>query len=1411
MNLKTTLALVVLVAGGAVLYFLGPDLAVSLGLVPKPAPAGTGETQAILRDEFKPQNLSRIDIQQGDRRWTFERAGADWTLPGRWSAHKAEVEQLVELLTTGLQSRFAPIALTGEPPDLAAYGLDKPAVTVTVRAGSKDYQLAFGEEPEERKKPEERDNRFSRPTYLRLGDNGEVLRLRPGLIAALTRPLAYYQQRRLFLSERVARDTDPTEKVEQLLAKAVEVKEVKPEEDKDKKTEDKKDGKPEAVSYTLNKVDGEWQLSEPQPDRPNPDRLRTILTALPDVWAERFVEGPGDNLKEYGLQDPVPLTIRVTKPDGQIVTLLVGKESRRERGRDLEPEPLSPLAPKMPQEETIYHYAKLQDNKQIFEVKYNKVQKDVLVAFADLRDPRVARFRTSDAKALEVSYGDQKLALSQDKNRWQVQEPFKAEAETGKVNELLDKLTDLEARDKADVSYESKPDVDGLDKPAGTITVKVEEEVKGEGDAKTKKTRELVFEVGKQDKTKLYVRLKGGKRISAVDPGLLDLVKRPALAYRGRRVLDFLTGDLTQLEIKRAGETFTLKQDKGDWQLAIGEVKAEADRGSAGRLAGDLSTLDAVEFVTAKADPKDLDEKYGLAKPALSAKVTFKKDDKPTEKEVLIGKKRDDKDEFFAKLADADEVFVVRKDLVEDLDKGSLGLRPLAFKRVETGDIDTLRVQKRNEPEYRLSRKGADWQISGPFTASAVPIRAMPLATELGGLRAERYVTHAASDEELKKYGLDQPYLRLVLTPVKKDGADAKKDGDAKAEWKERILLIGGPTDKDAATRYAKLEDDRAVFVVGAKLVAAVDRGALDLLDPRLIDCDLDDVRRIERTEGDKRLILELKDKDWQVAEPPFTADQLAVNRFLVAVTGLNAERYAAYDRPKEELKDKYGLEPPAWTLTVNVRVANPADKEKAEKAGPPEKYTLLVGKPVEGGKGERYARLDDGKGGPVSKGVVVLGDLTVKDLSISHLDFVDRKVLDLKPDTVTGVQLRVEGLKGHDLQMLKIDGAWEIDKPAKQKADDSTLELLVQQLATLRANRVAEYPAKNPQNFGLDKPELTVKLYIGGEKKMIELKVGKAADETSGDRFAQLVDSDKVVVLSGDLARRLFAPPLKFRDHTLARSTDDVNRIVLERGDQKTVFVRTDGVWKRLLDNVEVEVDHEALEDFVNSAARFRADELVADKPADLKPYGLDQPQARWRLLAGDKEVLVLALGQKEGPRCYAKLEPGDLVFFLDAKETGQLLTQQFRNRRLWPPLDPDQIEKIVYKDFTLERQGDQWQIAGKPAERVEADRVRETLSALANLKAERWEADKSADLKRYGLDQPQKIEVVLRKGKRSLFVGSSEGPGKGSYVRVGADTPTSDVQVLSAADVARIVRTPQGFTTPPRPPGGFPPIMPP
>ncbi|HEY8503408.1 MAG TPA: hypothetical protein VIL46_02420, partial [Gemmataceae bacterium] len=165
MHLRTTIALIVLAAGGGVAYWKGEEIGARLGLGEARQAAPDAGTLSVLRERITGENLARVEVRAPGNEpvvLASTPSGPGWALPGNWPVREPEVRELVNLLA-GLESRFEPIPLGGESPDLEPYGLaesQKPVVVdVTLREGEK-YRLRFG-------RPEAGPGRnpFAVPTY----------------------------------------------------------------------------------------------------------------------------------------------------------------------------------------------------------------------------------------------------------------------------------------------------------------------------------------------------------------------------------------------------------------------------------------------------------------------------------------------------------------------------------------------------------------------------------------------------------------------------------------------------------------------------------------------------------------------------------------------------------------------------------------------------------------------------------------------------------------------------------------------------------------------------------------------------------------------------------------------------------------------------------------------------------------------------------------------------------------------------------------------------------------------------------------------------------------------------------------------------------------------------------------------
>src|SRR5262249_48762446 len=137
---------------------------------------------------------------------------------------------------------------------------------------------------------------------------------------------------------------------------------------------------------------------------------------------------------------------------------------------------------------------------------------------------------------------------------------------------------------------------------------------------------------------------------------------------------------------------FALEQHKGAWRLAA-PVQADLEPFKGDSLPREVAHLEAVEFVTAEPKAEDLAKVYDLARAPVSIKLAFS-DKKKAEQTLFVGKQRDGKDEYYAKLDTDPAVFTIKKDVFETLTKDSLALRPTEPWKVNPNDIAEVRLRK---------------------------------------------------------------------------------------------------------------------------------------------------------------------------------------------------------------------------------------------------------------------------------------------------------------------------------------------------------------------------------------------------------------------------------------------------------------------------------------------------------------------------------------------------------------------------------------------------------------------------------------------------------------------------------------------------------------------------------------------
>jgi hypothetical protein len=1172
-------------------------------------------------------------------------------------------------------------------------------------------------------------------------------------------------------------------------------------------------------SLSANRLATVWELRSPLKDRVDPAKLRAVLTAIPEIWAESFVRNK--TLAEAGLEkDKEERTLKIRKTNGQTAVIRIGKQSKeikREEPQPPQANPFQPPPPRPPAVVETYAYAKFDDNPLMFEIRTDKLQA-LFTRPEELRDAALLRLETNEVTQLKIAPpGKPVIVLTRKKGNPNAGDPADRDdrwilgegtdtvlAETAKVTELLDALSRLEAKNPpslipglpapagADKAIVDNPEAKKLTEMGFTgkdetlITLTTQLRVPDGETPPPAKTTVVKFGKNDVEKKKLHVMVDTWPRVNVVADDVVKLVDRPALAYRGRRLFDTAEAKLDAVVVK--GDTvtgFTLKQEGASWKITA-PMTGDTDDAKAGQFTGDFARLEATEYVNDAPKPEEL-EKYGLVKPRLTVNLSFTgKDAKPAV--ITIGNTREGKPEAYAQLNGKGSVFTIPTTIVESLDKGLLGLLPLPLWTTTSDTITQVDIQRGEEhgkETFRLKQDGAQWKISGPFEATAGFANVQGVLVGLSNVKAEKY--ESLKVEDPAKYGFDSPTVKFTLTyKESKPGVEA-----AKADAVVKTVLVGKVADTTTNTRYATLEGPggATVFTVAESVVKAADQGALDFLDKQVLTIQPQTIQSVVLA-GTDGITLTKNDKGtWKAEGLAFVPDQPTLDALLQSASMPKVNRIAAYGQTVKW--DEYGLDKPIHTITVTV--APPMGDANAK----PTTHTILLGRTDT--TGDRFARVDNGPA------VLVLAGKSAEALAKTKLDFADRTLLTFDSASLNGI-VRKKGAAELELLPNATGSGWDLVKPAPQKADTETLNDLADQMGRLRASRVAAFAPKDLKPFGLDTPVATITLKVGLENPTEKvLKLGGLVDPSKpeGDRYAMVETKGDttVAVLAAAMANRLLAEPIKFRDRAMNPVFRDADRATLVRGDRTVTFAKVNGTWK-MTAPLETDAEVADLEELTGALASLRADELVADTPGvDLNPYGLTKPVAVWTLYSNDKETLKLSLGKTDAGRVYAKTSAGDLVGLLNTKLTERVLGE-YRKRTVWSGVDAAQVDLVTVKaganEFKLQKAGMAWIDPAKPTDIPNTAKVTEFLDSLAGLKAERYVVDQKADLKLYGLEPPVRtISVTLKDGTtKVLHVGREEGGSNGErvYARV-ADKDRTEVFVLSAADTVKLLRDRSGF----------------
>lgn len=279
----------------------------------------------------------------------------------------------------------------------------------------------------------------------------------------------------------------------------------------------------------------------------------------------------------------------------------------------------------------------------------------------DLRKKDVLKFETAKVQSIELRSKDINWKVRKDGDTWQFVKPLAALASRYQVDNLLDSLSGLRAREF--LAEEKDPDKlkqYGLDRPEFTVVLGLQE------------SQELIFLINRKDNKVIATNSLARKIIEADSQIATDLGKKIE-DLREKKVASFNSWEAVGISLKKEDWQLTAVREKfrergqeqEKWYLSGPEGKKEsADESKVESLLRKLEYLEATEFIDNPTDLKD----YGLDRPLLEITIKIKPPEKE-EKEIqlLVGPENTEKQQVVIKNRDLTYIFRVNSDFLKDI------------------------------------------------------------------------------------------------------------------------------------------------------------------------------------------------------------------------------------------------------------------------------------------------------------------------------------------------------------------------------------------------------------------------------------------------------------------------------------------------------------------------------------------------------------------------------------------------------------------------------------------------------------------------------------------------------------------------------------------------------------------------
>jgi len=367
-----------------------------------------------------------------------------------------------------------------------------------------------------------------------------------------------------------------------------------------------------------------------------------------------------------------------------------------------------------------------------------------------------------------------------------------------------------------------------------------------------------------------------------------------------------------------------------------------------------------------------------------------------------------------------------------------------------------------------VQKSGTDWRLTQPIEAPADATTVRNLISAVAEAEVKKTFEKVT---DLTPYGLDKPFVKVTIT----------------VKGKELPTILVGKATPVGYSAYAKKTNEQTVLLTTAAFRAGMDKQVKDLRDKTIVSFADHDVHKVEIAGDGKDVALVQTDNRWTIERPAsYAADAAAMRSFLSALRSLRAVDFAT-DSPTD--LSTYGLDTPRLTVRLYL------GKDNAEK-------DILIGKENE--NKQLYVK---GSGKPT---VYLVNDWVLRDLDKTANDFRDKTVIAFDRDKVTAVE--VTRRDGSHYRLARSHQEWRIEGADEGKPLQSTITQYVGDLRDLVGYEIATDDAANLEPFGLDQPQLKVRIVGKAEQPIGTILLGTEAGDATPKVHTAMAEGGRTV-----------------------------------------------------------------------------------------------------------------------------------------------------------------------------------------------------------------------------------------------------------------------------------------------------------